>query len=604
MKSYFRILNAAVTAVAAAVALSSCTSEVSFDEESFDTTVNVGGDAFSLPLGSTAEFAVGDFLNISEGDIIKVDDDGNYYIAFNQTFGQEISMNDFADRLTVPGLTHSLDPKSIALPEIQDIDGLPDGIIEELPGVELDGENIRVGLGFDEEFAYEFGFEEAAEYGLVSIDRVNLEETYIRPVVELDTDGEIPSSLSFEVSLEVPEHYVFEDSPQIDNATGTITFTGTMRADGVMEFEPVTLVAIDFDPSDSGYDEFVFTDDFAVRNSAITCKREDFNLLSGKTLDVSLTVLVGSEDGSLTPLSFVGKVDIKIDPVEELIALEGIPDILKSEDVSLDFYAPSITASVSTNAGVPVDLIADIVPVFGGSDGGSLHLDMSTPVSEDPAVTETGYYWISSERPSDLAPEYEWIEADVRSLLRQIPDEVRIEVNAGTDPTQSAYVVCNSYYDISGEFSVNVPFSFGDDLYLAAKDTIPDLPSILSTVVRSANVIIKGEVTSTIPVNVNLKAYFLDERGDRVNGIPEVEQMIESAGADGTPVLCPLELSIPKSDVQQDICSMVLVFELLPGSEPGLPLSESSSVKADVVLEIPGGVTLDINDLDEFTYNY
>ena len=45
---------------------------------------------------------------------------------------------------------------------------------------------------------------------------------------------------------------------------------------------------------------------------------------------------------------------------------------------------------------------------------------------------------------------------------------------------------------------------------------------------------------------------------------------------------------------------MVLVFELLPGSEPGLPLSESSSVKADVVLEIPGGVTLDINDLDEF----
>ena len=49
---------------------------------------------------------------------------------------------------------------------------------------------------------------------------------------------------------------------------------------------------------------------------------------------------------------------------------------------------------------------------------------------------------------------------------------------------------------------------------------------------------------------------------------------------------------------------MVLVFELLPGSEPGLPLSESSSVKADVVLEIPGGVTLDINDLDEFTYNY
>lgn len=586
------------------LAVNSCTSEISLDKEDIDTVVNIGGDAFTLPLGSTSELKIGDFLEIEEDGLIQVDAEGNYFITFTQPFDQQISLRDFADQMTVPGLVHELEPRTVTLPDVdiapgEDVSGLPGGI----PGIDVDGDNVRVALGLEEEFSYEFSFEEAAEHGLVSIDRVDFEDdTYLQPSVEMDTDGTMPESLGMEVVLEVPEHYVFEESPYVDKENNTITFSGNMNADGVIEFSPVSLVAIDFG-TDRGSleDGFVFQDKFAVVKSELIFSADDFNAMSGSTVNVSLTVAAGSGDGSLRPMSFVGKVDVAMDPIQESIELEGIPDMLKSDDVRLDFYSPSLTAVISTNAGVQVDITADLIPVFAGSDGDGLSLAMSTPVSDDPSVTETVSYWISSSRPDDLAPEYEWLEADLQSLLNRIPDDVKVEVLACTDPAENAFVVCNADYNVSGEFSFNIPFSFGDGLYLSMSDTVSNMPAILSTVVRSANVRLLGEVTSTVPLNINLKAYFLDASGNRLD-IPDVEQVIGGSGADGVPCVTPLELNVPKTDISQDIASIVLVFELLSGQDPGVSLSETSSLKADIILEVPGGITFDLNDLENIQY--
>ena len=106
MKLSFKILGAAAVLAAVACTLPSCSSELSLEEDSFDTTVNFGGEAFSIPVGSTDEIAIGDFLEISEGDVIGIDNNGNYYIGFSQTFEQKISVSDFTDKLTVAGLYH------------------------------------------------------------------------------------------------------------------------------------------------------------------------------------------------------------------------------------------------------------------------------------------------------------------------------------------------------------------------------------------------------------------------------------------------------------------------------------------------------------------
>lgn len=603
MRFNFRTAVTAALAALSAAAMVSCSSEIDLGD-GLDTTVTWGGEAFSLPIGSTAEMTVGDFLELSEGDIIRVDENGNYYLEFAESFSQTISMSQFAQQLTVPGFAHSFEPRPVRLPDFEDIPDVDvpeeDIPVEDVSDIIVEGDKIGVNMGFEEEFIYEFGFEEAREDGLVSIERVDLIETLLRPEIELSGLDELPASLEVRVSVAVPEHYVFEESDMVDTETNTVTFTGVMNDEGVVEFTPVSLLAIEFGPGDVDMQDFVFTDIFAVTKSVLMVSREDLEGVSGGLMDAALTIIAGTEeDGSLRPEAFTGRVDIDVDPVSESLLLTDIPDMLKSEDAVLDFYAPRLTAEIRTNANVPVNLNAEIVPVFQTGDGKAVSLNLEAPTSPDPDVTETALFWISSDDPSGNpdAAGYEWVEADIRGLLSRIPDEVSVNITAGTDPAEPSYVVCDEEYTVGGEFAFNVPFSFGENLKFAVRDTIDGMPEILSTLVRSANVRISGTVTTTIPVNVNLRAYFLDAWMDRID-MPEITQLINGTASAGTPQDTPLELTVPQTDIREDISALVFEFELLSGQTPGIPLSEDSSIQADIILNVPGGVTVDINDLN------
>lgn len=603
MRFNFRTAVTAALAALSAAAIVSCSSEIDLGD-GLDTTVTWGGEAFSLPIGSTAEMTVGDFLELSEGDIIRIDESGNYYLEFAESFSQTISMSQFAQQLTVPGFAHSFEPRPVRLPDFEDIPDVDvpeeDIPVEDVSDIIVEGDKIGVNMGFEEEFIYEFGFEEAREDGLVSIERVDLIETLLRPEIELSGLDELPASLEVRVSVAVPEHYVFEESDMVDTETNTVTFIGVMNDEGVVEFTPVSLLAIEFGPGDVDMQDFVFTDIFAVTKSVLMVSREDLEGVSGGLMDAALTIIAGTEeDGSLRPEAFTGRVDIDVDPVSESLLLTDIPDMLKSEDAVLDFYAPRLTAEIRTNTNVPVNLNAEIVPVFQTGDGEAVSLNLEAPTSPDPDVTETALFWISSDDPSGNpdAAGYEWVEADIRGLLSRIPDEVSVNITAGTDPAEPSYVVCDEEYTVGGEFAFNVPFSFGENLKFAVRDTIDGMPEILSTLVRSANVRISGTVTTTIPVNVNLRAYFLDAWMDRID-MPEITQLINGTASAGTPQDTPLELTVPQTDIREDISALVFEFELLSGQTPGIPLSEDSSIQADIILNVPGGVTVDINDLN------
>ena len=587
MRLYFRILYT-VTAVAAAVAaLCSCSSEIALGEDDFDAGITVGGEAFAMPLGSTDTVSIGDFLELSEGDVIGIDENGNYFIQFLQNFNEKVSLSDFTEQLTVEGLEHEISPVSTILPDAGDI-----------PETGLGGNLIMIDLGLDEQFAYEFGFEEARGHGLVSISRVELADTYLQPVVELVCGSPLPESLEMEVQVVVPDRYVFEESAMLEG--NTVTFSGTVDRSGHVYFEPLTLTAIEFEvPEDGSEQPFVFSDEFTVRNFHLYFDPQDLESLSGEELAAYMTVSVrgGSADGSLVPEAFLGRVDVDVDPVNESVTLEGIPDMFKAEDVALDFYNPYITAELNTNSGVSVNINADLVPVFAEGEGDALHLELETPVSDDPGESAGAFYWISTERPAGLESGYTWIEADMRNFIKRIPDAVDIRIVSNTDPGEDAYIVCEGEYSVDGEFVFNLPFSFGESLRVPVRDTLTGMPVLLSDLVRSANVTISGELTSTIPLGIKLTAYFLDS-GMRRLEIPDVEQMVNSAGAGSAPAVTELELTVPKTDIQEDIYALVFQFELLAGEVPGEPLSSDAYIRANLSLEVPGGITLDINDIN------
>lgn len=565
-------LKAVLVSVAAAACVS-CTSELKVGEGNMDLTITVGGDSLMLPLGSTESMGISDFLDLDSVDFLYVDEYGNYYLEMTDTFEEEVAVSDFAESMTVEGIDRNFDDRDFT--------------------VYSDATGIGVDFDFEEEFTYLFSFQDAKDSGLVSISYVNLENTYLLPRVHLEADKTIPESMVVSLEVIVPEKYVFEDVPAVNGTT--VTFEGNVSSSGDVNFQPVMMESIELNLGEN--DPFEFEDVFTVNNLSISVDQAEMTEFEGAVLSVSSGVTFGGDDGMLHPSSFYGKVDIRLDEIEEQILLDEIPEYLKGEEVKLDFISPYATVSLMTNSGVPIIIDADIVPVFesGDSQTKPIGLSLSAPVSDDETVTETANYWLASETPSELPSGYQWMEADVRNLLSRIPDRLDISVRPYSDLNndEDHYIDCNAVYDFSGEMSFVLPFEFGDSLYVPVRDTLADMPEELGTALTTADIMLNGTVVSSFPVSLQLSGDFLNGNYEPL-GIKIPKQTIGAGGTDGEPVSSQLSIKVPQSPRAEEIAYLVFQFELLNGT--GASISESSTIQiTDISAGIPGGLTLDLN---------
>lgn len=565
-------LKAVLVSVAAAACVS-CTSELKVGEDNMDLTITVGGDSLMLPLGSTESMGISDFLDLDSVDFLYVDEYGNYYLEMTDTFEEEVAVSDFAESMTVEGIDRNFDDRDFT--------------------VYSDATGIGADFDFEEEFTYLFSFQDAKDSGLVSISYVNLENTYLLPRVHLEADKTIPESMVVSLEVIVPEKYVFEDVPAVNGTT--VTFEGNVSSSGDVNFQPVMMESIELNLGEN--DPFEFEDVFTVNNLSISVDQAEMTEFEGAVLSVSSGVTFGGDDGMLHPSSFYGKVDIRLDEIEEQILLDEIPEYLKGEEVKLDFISPYATVSLMTNSGVPIIIDADIVPVFesGDSQTKPIGLSLSAPVSDDETVTETANYWLASETPSELPSGYQWIEADVRNLLSRIPDRLDISVRPYSDLNndEDHYIDCNAVYDFSGEMSFVLPFEFGDSLYVPVRDTLADMPEELGTALTAADIMLNGTVVSSFPVSLQLSGDFLNGNYEPL-GIKIPKQTIGAGGTDGEPLSSQLSIKVPQSPRAEEIAYLVFQFELLNGT--GASISESSTIQiTDISAGIPGGLTLDLN---------
>ena len=565
-------MKAVLVSVAAAACVS-CTSELKVGEGNMDLTITVGGDSLMLPLGSTESMGISDFLDLDSVDFLYVDEYGNYYLEMTDTFEEEVTVSDFAESMTVEGIDRNFDDRDYT--------------------VYSDATGIGADFDFEEEFTYLFSFQDAKDSGLVSISYVNLENTYLLPRVHLEADKTIPESMVVSLEVIVPEKYVFEDVPAVNGTT--VTFEGNVSSSGDVNFQPVMMESIELNLGEN--DPFEFEDVFTVNNLSISVDQAEMTEFEGAVLSVSSGVSFGGDDGMLHPSSFYGKVDIRLDEIEEQILLDEIPEYLKGEEVKLDFISPYATVSLMTNSGVPIIIDADIVPVFesGDSQTKPIGLSLSAPVSDDETVTETANYWLASETPSELPSGYQWMEADVRNLLSRIPDRLDISVRPYSDLNndEDHYIDCNAVYDFSGEMSFVLPFEFGDSLYVPVRDTLADMPEELGTALTTADIMLNGTVVSSFPVSLQLSGDFLNGNYEPL-GIKIPKQTIGAGGTDGEPVSSQLSIKVPQSPRAEEIAYLVFQFELLNGT--GASISESSTIQiTDISAGIPGGLTLDLN---------
>ncbi|HIZ85839.1 MAG TPA: hypothetical protein IAC04_05060 [Candidatus Coprenecus stercoravium] len=576
MRNELKIAAAAFCCAAAGVVFA-CSSELDITEDSLNIGITVGGDSLALPVGTTDSVTLADFLNVGSSEVVHLDENGNYYIETQSAFEREVSVSDYASRLTVPGIDKQCGDRDFTVPQ------------GKLP--EADGVTVRADYDYDDEFTYKFSFEEARDSGVVSLKEVYLEDTYMVPHISITSDKTLPSTMRVALQVEVPDKYVFKESEYVDG--NLVTFEGPVRADGSVDIAPLEMEALILNVKEG--DDFAFEDVFYVRQFSIIVDYGEMADFEGADVHVATRVTAGAEDGSLHPSSFLGKVDININPIENESLLTGIPSYLMSDDVYLDFTSPSVRFKLETNAAVPLLVDASVEPVYDGVTDNAFEFTIPAPVAEN--GTASALYWLSDEQPASLSPGYEWIEAGLRDLISRIPDRIRYVVAPRSDMSvEEDYLVdCHADYVFDGDMTFNLPLAFGDSLYIPVRDTLTGLPDELATALSTSGVEVRGEVISTFPVDINIGAVFLDSYGNPAD-VEVIPQYISGAGADGAPVTSPLTLKVESTGEVLDVASVVVVFELLPGEVPGVQISDDAWIQASLALSVPGGITLELGD--------
>ena len=554
--------------------------------DDIDLTVNVGGDSLALPLGVTDTIYARTLLDEAGDDaqaFLKELADGT--LAITQAGGMAMDVPEVAAAgLTMPDFTGGSDYRLTFGEATQpaaktELYWLAAPVADNLP--------IETGLN---DLAPE----------IKHIDSVKLEEgamlVFVFEASELRQHPDIDMVLNVLVSLPA---FVKPAASVALEEDGTLRIQKALT-DGRVEAR-VPLAGFDFS-------QIPITDNRLMISGHMEYHGQ-MNLISadevqsaewlGKTLDLHATY----EVTHLKPVRFEGLFEPNLEPTKETVALDDVPDMLTGEDMIFDFYAPYLLMSVPTNIGLALQNELTVTPVERGvpQTDRAVKAQLPLPARQD-AKMDTTKYCLSNRRPASLAAGYEFIECDLAGLLRHLPDALQIEVNTRVNQASAMVYDFGVHYAASVDYDFIVPMAFGQDLHLSLGDTVDGLPDLVNEILSKNELHIGGTAWNTMPVDLEVSVLALD--ADRQEVPMETQpQRIKAGTAAGEAVPTPLDLMLGDrtgASDQRPVKALVLRFTMTTGEgNEGVPIKTTSWVRAALNARIPGGITVDLRDLDE-----
>ena len=422
------------------------------------------------------------------------------------------------------------------------------------------------------------------------------------------------AEIVFDVTASLPDFVMLdENDPRVNNNTLLLSVVGTEQNDEIVfAMDPVKIIGLDLSDVDFKSDEPL--DQKVVLDASL--KLSNANVVAANWVDkehsIKLEAVIKSdkqyaegEQEKILVKSIKGRVNYAIDPIEEEIDLSDISKALNGDNLTadIDIHRFYVALDVTTNLGVSAKADLKITPRYDGEwdeeksvvPGKAIELS----AAENAADMKTTSLWISNT-DEGMPAGYEFVELDLLSLLRNMPEAIKLNLAAGTDAEEVCVFEPGAEYKLSARYAAGIPLELGHDFAIEYRDTIQGIPAELGQIMEYGTLGLGGSVTSSIPLNFDMSVLLLDSE-DNLIEMAETsgKQVIRGCGPNGTPVATPLDIVLEKKDGvdMSDISSLVLVFVANAENMVGIPFKEESSLKAVLNARIPEGITMDLSGL-------
>ena len=184
----------------------------------------------------------------------------------------------------------------------------------------------------------------------------------------------------------------------------------------------------------------------------------------------------------------------------------GFPEEFR--DVEFDFYDPGVTLGIQTNLGIPMTADIDLVPVIAGVEGTPVSLkNVSLPYSASASRTESVLLYLGKYEASKPAGA-EYHQADIGSLLKHLPDELKIVFKAHVLSSDTV-IEADADYAVDVNYNLTMPLELGSDL-----EYVPDIEPIdlssASSYMSGAAFTLSGKYLNTSPLGLEVTMEILD----------------------------------------------------------------------------------------------
>lgn len=445
-----------------------------------------------------------------------------------------------------------------------------------------------------------------AELQSLTVEEVVLTGTELTMSLQTENVPDMGTDLYLDLQVALPSEIITDDDRVDEN--NVLHVSGNI-VDDSFEMEPVAITGLDLKDVDFSSDEPI------VRNISIegTISAENPAINTDDLRDRVITINVTGGIPEVNIEKITGYVDYDLGADGDLsqsISLADLPDFMKGEDFTLDFENPYIEMTVTSNVGIPVEGEIEIVPVFGDvpDEEAAQTISISIPAAESAGMTKT--YWIAATQDG-MPSGYEFLEANIASLLKRIPDSISLNINAHTDAEQLSTIETSAEYELTLGYDVVVPFVFGEDLDISMDYTIPgesdntgettgsdnELPPILGELLNMNSLSLGGYVESSLPLRLELSIDLLDSNGEVIPTEPSV--MTIGEGSTDNPVQSPIDLTLKLAEGADgtDLTRLRMNFKVTSGNMSGEPVTEDSYIQAVLKVKVPGGITIDLSSL-------